>query len=243
MAPSGVCFCPRSYLSPIRPSHPVLPPESPATPGCQTASQAPSQAASQTPRHPKSNSLSLFYKKCKSFRLWKTSFSARQGRHSALFPYQFVLQSVSNCFIGFPFPAVYRLAYRRLKMLCSYLLSGHPDLEPVIWTLFQHTLQHEYELMRERHLDQVSPHPDNELPLPLCPFRSLSLILLILTSFSVSLILPLSLCCFLALSDPFVPCLSLVFSCHVCLYFTLPLLSDIPLVVLIVNDVSHVCHM
>uniref|UniRef100_A0A3B3ZFI4 Uncharacterized protein n=1 Tax=Periophthalmus magnuspinnatus TaxID=409849 RepID=A0A3B3ZFI4_9GOBI len=49
----------------------------------------------------------------------------------------------------------YRLAYTRLKMLCSYLLSYHPELEPIIWTLFQHTLQHEYELMRNRHLDQL----------------------------------------------------------------------------------------
>lgn len=52
--------------------------------------------------------------------------------------------------------AVYRLAYTRLKMLCSYLLPSHPELEPIIWTLFQHTLQHEYELMRDRHLDQVA---------------------------------------------------------------------------------------
>ncbi|XP_047462605.1 retinoblastoma-associated protein isoform X2 [Mugil cephalus] len=50
---------------------------------------------------------------------------------------------------------LYRLAYTRLKMLCSYLLSSHPELEPIIWTLFQHTLQHEYELMRDRHLDQL----------------------------------------------------------------------------------------
>ncbi|XP_028321984.1 retinoblastoma-associated protein [Gouania willdenowi] len=50
---------------------------------------------------------------------------------------------------------LYRLAYSRLKMLCSYLLSSHPELEAIIWTLFQHTLQHEYELMRERHLDQL----------------------------------------------------------------------------------------
>ncbi|KAG7223260.1 hypothetical protein INR49_015616 [Caranx melampygus] len=50
---------------------------------------------------------------------------------------------------------MYRLAYTRLKMLCSYLLSSHPELEPIIWTLFQHTLQHEYELMRDRHLDQL----------------------------------------------------------------------------------------
>ncbi|KAM9332376.1 retinoblastoma-associated protein [Pholidichthys leucotaenia] len=97
------------YLSPMRPGLRVLPPESSATP----SSQPPSQAATHAPRHPKSNSLSLFYKK------------------------------------------LYRLAYTRLKMLCSYLLSSHPDLEPIIWTLFQHTLQHEYELMRDRHLDQL----------------------------------------------------------------------------------------
>ncbi|XP_054873364.1 retinoblastoma-associated protein isoform X2 [Amphiprion ocellaris] len=93
----------------MRPGSRVLPPGSPATPSSQTSSQA----ASQTPRHPKSNSLSLFYKK------------------------------------------LYRLAYTRLKMLCSYLLTAHPELEPIIWTLFQHTLQHEYELMRDRHLDQL----------------------------------------------------------------------------------------
>lgn len=50
---------------------------------------------------------------------------------------------------------LYRLAYNRLKMLCSYLLSLHPELEPIIWTLFQHTLQDEYEIMRDRHLDQL----------------------------------------------------------------------------------------
>ncbi|XP_051902931.1 retinoblastoma-associated protein [Hippocampus zosterae] len=50
---------------------------------------------------------------------------------------------------------LYRLAYTRLKMLCSYLLSPYPELEPIIWTLFQHTLQHKYELMRDRHLDQL----------------------------------------------------------------------------------------
>uniref|UniRef100_A0A3Q3NLE0 Retinoblastoma-associated protein n=1 Tax=Labrus bergylta TaxID=56723 RepID=A0A3Q3NLE0_9LABR len=87
------------YLSPTRPGLRVLPPES--------------SPAGQTPRLPKSNSLSLFYKK------------------------------------------LYRLAYLRLKMLCSYLLSSHPELEPIIWTLFQHTLQHEHELMRDRHLDQL----------------------------------------------------------------------------------------
>lgn len=97
------------YLSPMHPGLRVSPPESPATP----SSQASSQAASATPRLPKSNSLSLFYKK------------------------------------------LYRLAYTRLKILCSYLLSSHAELEPIIWTLFQHTLQHEFELMRDRHLDQL----------------------------------------------------------------------------------------
>ncbi|KAM9846676.1 retinoblastoma-associated protein [Aulostomus maculatus] len=105
------------YLSPVRAGLHILPPDSPAKPGSQAASQPPTQpapqATSQTPRPPRSNSLSLFYKK------------------------------------------LYRLAYCRLKMLCSYLLSNHPELEPIIWTLFQHTLQHEYELMRDRHLDQL----------------------------------------------------------------------------------------
>uniref|UniRef100_A0A672JSI1 Retinoblastoma-associated protein n=1 Tax=Salarias fasciatus TaxID=181472 RepID=A0A672JSI1_SALFA len=82
------------YLSPMHPGVRASPPD-------------------LTPRLPKSNSLSLFYKK------------------------------------------LYRLAYTRLKTLCSYLLSPHPELEPIIWTLFQHTLQHEYELMRDRHLDQL----------------------------------------------------------------------------------------
>ncbi|XP_020491198.1 retinoblastoma-associated protein [Labrus bergylta] len=101
------------YLSPTRPGLRVLPPESSATTSSQASSQPPTQPAGQTPRLPKSNSLSLFYKK------------------------------------------LYRLAYLRLKMLCSYLLSSHPELEPIIWTLFQHTLQHEHELMRDRHLDQL----------------------------------------------------------------------------------------
>ncbi|XP_022618103.1 retinoblastoma-associated protein isoform X1 [Seriola dumerili] len=101
------------YLSPMRPGHRALPPESPATASSQASSQVLTQPAGQTPRPPKSNSLSLFYKK------------------------------------------LYRLAYTRLKILCSYLLSSHPELEPIIWTLFQHTLQYEYELMRDRHLDQL----------------------------------------------------------------------------------------
>ncbi|XP_069826245.1 retinoblastoma-associated protein isoform X2 [Dendropsophus ebraccatus] len=50
---------------------------------------------------------------------------------------------------------VYRLAYLRLNSLCTSLLPDHPELEHIIWTLFQHTLQHEYDLMRDRHLDQI----------------------------------------------------------------------------------------
>lgn len=87
------------YLSPVRPS------------------RQPPAAEAETPmpgtRQPRSNSLSLFYKK------------------------------------------LYRMAYLRLKMLFSQLLTSHPELEPIIWTLLQHTLQNEYELMRDRHLDQL----------------------------------------------------------------------------------------
>uniref|UniRef100_A0A8C7N6Z4 Retinoblastoma-associated protein n=1 Tax=Oncorhynchus kisutch TaxID=8019 RepID=A0A8C7N6Z4_ONCKI len=98
------------YLSPVRPSSRTLPaPESTAPPSSQPSAPVPHQ----TPRHPKSNSLSLFYKK------------------------------------------LYRLAYMRLKMLYTQLLTSHPELEPIMWTLFQHTLQNEYELMRDRHLDQL----------------------------------------------------------------------------------------
>ncbi|XP_040281393.1 retinoblastoma-associated protein isoform X2 [Bufo bufo] len=50
---------------------------------------------------------------------------------------------------------VYRLAYLRLQSLCNSLLHDHPEFEQIIWTLFQHTLQHEYELMKDRHLDQI----------------------------------------------------------------------------------------
>lgn len=55
----------------------------------------------------------------------------------------------------FFFCVVYRMAYLRLKMLFSHLLTSHPELEAIIWTLLQHTLQNEYELMKDRHLDQV----------------------------------------------------------------------------------------
>uniref|UniRef100_A0A8B9REM5 Retinoblastoma 1 n=1 Tax=Astyanax mexicanus TaxID=7994 RepID=A0A8B9REM5_ASTMX len=50
---------------------------------------------------------------------------------------------------------IYRMAYLRLKMLFSHLLNSHTELEPIIWTLLQHTLQNEYELMKDRHLDQL----------------------------------------------------------------------------------------
>ncbi|KAG7321501.1 hypothetical protein KOW79_015916 [Hemibagrus wyckioides] len=50
---------------------------------------------------------------------------------------------------------LYRMAYLRLKMLFSQLLTSHPELEAIIWTLLQHTLQNEYELMKDRHLDQL----------------------------------------------------------------------------------------
>lgn len=53
------------------------------------------------------------------------------------------------------FCVVFRMAYLRLKMLFSHLLTSHPELEAIIWTLLQHTLQNEYELMKDRHLDQV----------------------------------------------------------------------------------------
>lgn len=54
-------YCPYRYLSPMRPGSRVLPPDSPAPP----SSQVSSQPSTQNARLPKSNSLSLFYKKCK----------------------------------------------------------------------------------------------------------------------------------------------------------------------------------
>lgn len=136
-----------SYLSPVRPDVRILPPETSAT--TQASSQPPaqpaSQPASQPARPPKSNSLSLFYKKCKTpsilpFTTWELNFRLADENRPTTHPAS----------------AVYRLAYTRLKMLCSYLLSSHTELEPIIWTLFQHTLQHEHELMKDRHLDQVT---------------------------------------------------------------------------------------
>lgn len=141
-----------SYLSPVRPGLRIFPPETSATPTTQASSQPPAQPASQPASQParplKSNSLSLFYKKCKtpsnlSFSTWKLSSLDWQMKTTTTHPAL----------------AVYRLAYTRLKMLCSYLspsLASHTELEPIIWTLFQHTLQHEHELMRDRHLDQVT---------------------------------------------------------------------------------------
>lgn len=148
------------YLSPMRPGHRVLPPESPAPPSSQVTSQPLTQPSGQTPRPPKSNSLSLFYKKCTmSFKVSRILFL--QSMH---IPFDWVIfsrgQTEHNVsldnFRQNPLPTVYRLAYMRLKILCSYLLSSHPELEPIIWTLFQHTLPHEHELMRDRHLDQVT---------------------------------------------------------------------------------------
>ncbi|KAJ8266363.1 hypothetical protein GJAV_G00129560 [Gymnothorax javanicus] len=94
------------YLSPLRPSDGIRP-------GVEALAAPTPLNHAQAPQHPRSTSLSLFYKK------------------------------------------VYRLAYLRLNMLCSLLLPSQPELEVVMWTLFQHTLQHEFELMRDRHLDQL----------------------------------------------------------------------------------------
>ncbi|XP_063173867.1 retinoblastoma-associated protein isoform X2 [Candoia aspera] len=57
--------------------------------------------------------------------------------------------------LSYFYKKVYSLAYRRLNNLCLRLLSDHPGLEHLIWTLFHHTLQNEYELMKDRHLDQI----------------------------------------------------------------------------------------
>lgn len=60
-------------------------------------------------------------------------------------------------------------------MLFSQLLTSHPELEAIIWTLLQHTLQNEYELMKDRHLDQVftctSFHLNKNITLAV-PFRT-----------------------------------------------------------------------
>lgn len=74
--------------------------------------------------------------------------------------------------------AVYRMAYLRLKMLFSQLLTSHPELEPIIWTLLQHTLQNEYELMRDRHLDQVTYIQRKRIYLLSCSLKISQLIVL-----------------------------------------------------------------
>lgn len=74
----------------------------------------------------------------------------------SLHSFPFVYSCYNNFSLFFFVSEVYLLAYRRLHTLFLHLLSEHPDLEPLIWTLFQHTLQNEYELMRDRHLDQVT---------------------------------------------------------------------------------------
>lgn len=74
--------------------------------------------------------------------------------------------------------AVYRMAYLRLKMLFSQLLTSHPELEPIIWTLLQHTLQNEYELMRDRHLDQVKYIQRKHIYFLYCSFKIFKLIVL-----------------------------------------------------------------
>lgn len=75
---------------------------------------------------------------------------------SPLHSFNFVYSCYNHFSLFFFVSEVYLLAYRRLHTLFLHLLSEHPDLEPLIWTLFQHTLQNEYELMRDRHLDQVT---------------------------------------------------------------------------------------
>uniref|UniRef100_A0A8D0L7Z6 Retinoblastoma-associated protein n=1 Tax=Sphenodon punctatus TaxID=8508 RepID=A0A8D0L7Z6_SPHPU len=66
------------------------------------------------------------------------------------------LKSQKSTSLSLFYKKVYMLAYLRLDTLCSRLLADHLELlKPLIWTLFQHTLQNEYELMRDRHLDQI----------------------------------------------------------------------------------------
>nr|XP_056712832.1 retinoblastoma-associated protein [Euleptes europaea] len=60
-----------------------------------------------------------------------------------------------STFLSLFYKKVYCLAYIRLNNLASRLLPDHPDLIQLIWTLFHHTLQNEYELMKDRHLDQI----------------------------------------------------------------------------------------
>ncbi|XP_075389365.1 retinoblastoma-associated protein isoform X1 [Tenrec ecaudatus] len=75
-----------------------------------------------------------------------------EAQPTSAFPTQKPLRSASLTLF---YKKVHRLAYLRLNSLCSRLLSEHPELEHIIWTLFHHTLQNECELMRDRHLDQI----------------------------------------------------------------------------------------
>lgn len=94
--------------------------------------------------------------------LWLILFVVGDGErsiavHPPLCSFYFVYPYYYNfSLFFFSVSEVYLLAYLRLRTLFFRLLSEHPDLEPLIWTLFQHTLQNEYELMRDRHLDQVT---------------------------------------------------------------------------------------
>uniref|UniRef100_A0A671DS88 Retinoblastoma-associated protein n=1 Tax=Rhinolophus ferrumequinum TaxID=59479 RepID=A0A671DS88_RHIFE len=81
-----------------------------------------------------------------------TSTANAEAQATSAFQTQKPLKSTS---LSLFYKKVYRLAYLRLNTLCERLLSDHPELEHIIWTLFQHTLQNEYELMRDRHLDQI----------------------------------------------------------------------------------------
>uniref|UniRef100_A0A8C3VQK6 Retinoblastoma-associated protein n=1 Tax=Catagonus wagneri TaxID=51154 RepID=A0A8C3VQK6_9CETA len=80
------------------------------------------------------------------------STASSEAQATSTFQTQKPLKSTS---LSLFYKKVYRLAYIRLNTLCARLLSDHPELEHIIWTLFQHTLQNEYELMRDRHLDQI----------------------------------------------------------------------------------------
>uniref|UniRef100_A0A8C5KDL9 Retinoblastoma-associated protein n=1 Tax=Jaculus jaculus TaxID=51337 RepID=A0A8C5KDL9_JACJA len=81
-----------------------------------------------------------------------TLVNSAETQATSAFQSQKPLKSTS---LSLFYKKVYRLAYLRLNTLCARLLSDHPELEHIIWTLFQHTLQNEYELMRDRHLDQI----------------------------------------------------------------------------------------
>lgn len=131
------------YLSPVRSSWKKASSINGSVPQTADNQTAPSAQSQQPPpKTQKSTSLSLFYKKGQ----WTDSLNCSVLCFGNNLTCIFWLSLSSS---------VYRLAYMRLDMLCSHLLKGQPELEPIIWTLFQHTLQNEYELMRDRHLDQV----------------------------------------------------------------------------------------